>query len=136
MLVDRFLESKIKRQVQWNGRMLDFIRFRRDAYGQITDDVDEEFSFRGVFHEGGGYGGMLNIELYESDGARTTTRMKPMILCLYADGDKVRIDDYVRISNRMFSVVDKSDVSGFGVAFEISLELDNREGADGRRADI
>lgn len=136
MLVDRFLESKIKRQVQWNGRNLNFIRFRRDDYGQITDEVDEEFSFRGVFHEGGGYGGMLNIELYENDGARTTTRMKPMILCLYDDGDKVRIDDYVRISNRMFFVVDKSDVSGFGVAFEISLELDNREGADGRRADI
>lgn len=135
MLVDRFLLSKIKRQIQWNGRNLDFVRFRRDEYGQLTNEVEETISFRGLFHEGGGYGGMLNIELYENDGARTTTKMKPMVLCLYDDGDKIRIDDYVKISNRMFFVVDKSDVSGFGVAFELSLELDNREGPDGRRVE-
>lgn len=126
MVADRFMRNKIKRQIEWNGRDLIFERYEKDAYGQLKDTIDETYEMRAVFHEGGGYGGMLNIEIYENDGARTTTKMKPMLLCLYEDGLKIQSDDWVTINGRRFSVVDKSDISGLSIAFEVSLELDNR----------
>lgn len=126
MVADRFLRNKISRQIEWNGRDLLFERYAKDEYGQLKDYVEETYEMRAIFHEGGGYGGMLNIEIYENDGARTTTKMKPMLLCLYEDGVKIQNDDWVTVSGRRFSVVDKSDVSGLNVAFEVSLELDNR----------
>lgn len=133
MVADRFMRSKIIRQVRWNGRELTFFRYKRDMYNQLTDEIEEEIKFRGVFHEGGGYGGMLNIELYENDGARTVSKMKPMILCMYEDGIKVDIDDEVQIGNYFYSVVEKNDVSNLGVAFEIFLEIDNGRTYNGER---
>lgn len=126
MTADRFLKGKLKRQISWNGRDLTFVRYAKDDYGQLTDEVDIEYHLRGIFHEGGGYGGMLNIEIYENDGARTTTKMKPMLLCMYEDGIQIQNDDWLVINGRQFSVVDKSDISGLNVAWEVSLELDNR----------
>lgn len=128
MIADRFMRNKIKRQIEWNGRDITFVRYERDEYNQLKDTVDIEYTIRAVFHEGGGYGGMLNIELYEGDGARTVSKMKPMLLCLYEDGLQIEPNDWLTIGNRQFAVVDKSDVSGLGIAWEVSLELDNRRG--------
>lgn len=133
MIADRFMRSKILRQVRWNGRDLVFVRYQRNSYAELTDVVEEEIKIRGVFHEGGGYGGMLNIELYENDGTRTVSRMKPMVLCMYEDGIKIDIDDEVRVGNYYYSVVEKNDVSNLGVAFEISLEIDNGRYYNGER---
>ena len=127
------MRSKILRQVRWNGRDLVFVRYQRNSYAELTDVVEEEIKIRGVFHEGGGYGGMLNIELYENDGTRTVSRMKPMVLCMYEDGIKIDIDDEVRVGNYYYSVVEKNDVSNLGVAFEISLEIDNGRYYNGER---
>lgn len=133
MVADRFMRSKIIRQVKWNGRDMKFVRYKRDIYNQVTDEVDEEINIRGVFHEGGGYGGMLNIELYENDGARTVSKMKPMVLCMYEDGIRVDIDDEVKIGGYWYLVVEKNDVSNLGVAFEISLEINNGRLHNGER---
>lgn len=133
MIADRFIRSKILRQVRWNGRNLVFIRYERDKYHQVTDNIEEEIHVRCVFHEGGGYGGMLNIELYENDGARTVSKMKPMLLCMYEDGIKLDIDDEVQIGNYWYRIVEKNDVSNLGVAYEISLEIDNGRFHDGTR---
>lgn len=133
MIADRFIRSKILRQIKWNGRDMTFIKYERDNYNQLTNTIAEEIKFRGVFHEGGGYGGMLNIELYENDGARTVSRMKPMVLCMQEDGEKVDIDDIVRVGNCWYTVVEKNNVSNLGVAFEISLEIDNGRIHNGER---
>lgn len=133
MIADRFLKNKIIRQVRWNGRDLVFVRYVRNAYNELTDEVGEEIKVRGVFHEGGGYGGMLNIELYENDGARTVSKMKPMFLCTHDDGLKLDIDDEVQIGNSKYKVVEKNDVSNLGVAFEVSLEIDNGRVNNGER---
>lgn len=125
MKVELFLKNKIQRQILWNGQDFIFRRMKKNEYHEISDEVEKEFNVHGVFHEGGGYGGMLNIELYERDGARTVTKMKPMILCLYEDGKDLIIDDEVFIAGSKFKVVEKNNVKQINVAFEISLELDN-----------
>lgn len=125
MQVEVFLRNKITRQINQNGQPLKFTRYKVNEYGEETQDIDEEFEFNGIFHEGGGYGGMLNIELYERDGARTITKMKPMVLCLYEDGVNLKMDDTVIISGNIYKVVAKNNVKNLNVVFDISLEEKN-----------
>lgn len=125
MLVETYLRNKIKRQIDWNGQEFEFLRYKQNEYHELTDEVEEQFLFKGIFHEGGGYGGMLNIELYERDGARTVSKMKPMILCLYEDAKDLDMDDTVLIGDCRYLVVEKNDLKNMHIAFEISLEIDN-----------
>ena len=120
-----YFRNKIKRHIDWNGQEFTLSRYKKNEYGELTEEVDKTFTFKGLFHDGGGYGGMLNIELFERDGGRTFTRFKPMILCLFEDGDNIDTDDVVQISEDVFRVVEKSDVKSLGVVCEISLEKDN-----------
>lgn len=124
MQVQTFLRNKIKRQILWNGQDFVFKRYKQDEYHQMTDEVDQTFELRGVFHEGGGYGGMLNQELYEREGSREVSKMKPMIICLYSDVSKqIQMDDRVQIGDEKYFVVEKNDVKNMNIAYEISLEM-------------
>lgn len=124
MQTEVFLRNKIRRQIKWNGQEFIFKRYALNDYSEIDyNTVDKEFIVNGIFHEGGGYGGMLNIELFERDGARTTTKMKPMILCLYEDGKDLDMDDIVEISDYKYKIVDKQDIKNLNVAYEISMEV-------------
>lgn len=121
-----FLRNKLFRHIKWNGQKITFYRNKLNEYHEIiNDEIEEEFEFKGLFHEGGGYGGMLNIELFERDGARTTSMMKPMVLCMYEDGEPLQMDDWCIINNNRYKIVDKNDVKNLGIAFEISMEIDN-----------
>lgn len=122
-----FLKNKIKRHIEWNGQNFTFYRYARNEYNELTKETEREFNFKGIFHEGGGYGGMLNIELYERDGARIISRMKPMILCMYEDGKDLQIDDWVKIKGNVYKIVGTQDVKNLNIAFEISMEKDNSE---------
>lgn len=124
MQVKTFLANKIRRQILWNGEEFTFNRYKVNEYKELTDEIEKSITVKGIFHEGGGYGGMLNIELYERDGARSISSMKPMILCLYEDGKELLIDDEVVIAGSKFRVVEKNNVKQIDVAFEVSLELD------------
>lgn len=126
MQTEVYFRNKVKRQIDWNGQEFVFTRYSKNEYNEIDySKIDKEFHLKGIFHEGGGYGGMLNIQIYERDGARTVTKMKPMILCLYEDGKDLDMDDEVIISDYKYKIIDKNDVKNLKVAFEISLEIDN-----------
>lgn len=125
MQVAVFLRNKIERQIKWNGQEFEFLRLKKNEHHELTEDIEKTFKLNGVFHEGGGYGGMLNIEMYGRDGGRTVTKMKPMILCLYEDGVNLDTDDVVFIGDYKYHVVEKNDIKNLKIAFEISLEIDN-----------
>ena len=125
MRIEYTLRNKIKRQIDWNGREFTFTRYKQDIYHQKTDEIDKKIVVKGFYHEAGGYGGMLNIELFERDGSRTTTHMKPMILCLYEEGKDLQMDDEIFLNGSTYKVIDKSDIQNLNVAFEISLEKIN-----------
>lgn len=127
MLIQNFLKNKITRQIKWNGKSFTFIRYKENDYHEKNyDEVEMEVTLEGVFHEGGGYGGMLNIELYSRDGGRTVTKMKPMILCLKTEeSTTLKMDDVVKVGDYIYKVVEKNDIQNLGVAFEISLEIVN-----------
>ena len=127
MLIKNFLKNKITRQIKWNGKSFTFIRYKENDYHEKNyDEVEMEVTLQGVFHEGGGYGGMLNIELYSRDGGRTVSKMKPMILCLKTEESTVlKMDDVVKVGDYVYKVVEKNDIQNLDVAFEISLEIVN-----------
>lgn len=120
-----FLQNKLARHISWNGQMLTFTRYSKNEYEELTDEVERTFTFKGLFHDGGGYGGMLKIEIYERDGGRTFTKFKPLVLCLYEDGKDIQTDDVVEIGGNKYNVVDITNVKNLNIAFEISLEIDN-----------
>lgn len=123
MQVETFLKSRISRLIKWNGQELVFTRKKKNNHHEIVDDIDLEIHIKGVFHDGGGYGGMLNLELYSREGSREYDKSKPMILCLVDDNSsQIIIDDAITIGNTPYTVVDKVDVKNLGIAFEISLE--------------
>lgn len=123
MQVQTFLRNKIKRQIDWNGQDFIFRRYAENSYHEITDEVTQTFNVKGIFHEAGGYGGMLNIELYEREGSREFSKMKPMILCLYDDVSKqLSLDDRVDVGDDKYFVVEKNDLKNMHIAYEISLE--------------
>lgn len=123
MQVETFLKSKINRLIKWNGQDFVFTRKMKNQYHEIVDDTDFEIHIRGVFHDGGGYGGMLNLELYTREGSREYDKSKPMILCLVDDdSSQIIIDDEITIGRTPYTVVDKVDVKNLGIAYEISLE--------------
>lgn len=123
MQVETFLKSRINRLIKWNGQDFVFTRKMKNEYHEIVDDTNFEIHIRGVFHDGGGYGGMLNLELYTREGSREYDKSKPMILCLVDDdSSQIVIDDEITIGRTPYTVVDKVDVKNLGVAYEISLE--------------
>lgn len=127
MLIKNFLKNKITRQIKWNGKSFKFTRYKKNEYHEFNyNEVEMEVTLEGVFHEGGGYGGMLNIELYSRDGGRTVSKMKPMILCLKNDNSTILdMDDVVKVGDYIYKVVEKNDIQNLGIAFEISLEIVN-----------
>lgn len=123
MQVETFLKNKINRLIRWNGQELVFTRKTKNQYHELTDDTAFQIKIKGVFHDGGGYGGMLNLELYTREGSREYDKSKPMILCLVDDNSsQIVIDDEITIGTTPYTVVDKVDVKNLGIAYEISLE--------------
>ena len=118
-----FLKNKLLRHISWNGQMVTFYRYATNEYGELTTEYTEINTFKGLFHDGGGYGGMLNYEMYERDGGRTLTKMKPMILCAYEDAKDLVVDDFVIINGQYYKMIEKNDVKGLGYVVEISLEV-------------
>lgn len=118
MQQSKFLKNKISRQIQMNGMEVTFVRYKEDKYHQLTDEVDEEFTFHALFHTTNTF-----VRSQVEDAAKTVSKPQPMILCLFEDGERIEVNDKVTISDQEYIVTDKNNMNGFNVAFDISLEL-------------
>lgn len=117
---ESFLRNKISRQIKQNGSVYTFKRFGIDEYSQISDEVQETFTFHGLFHETIHH---VQNALAESEGARVIDVPSSYILCLFEDGDRIRIDDIVEINERTYKVINKVNVGNYNVAYDIYLEM-------------
>ena len=121
MRQELFLKNKISRQIKQNGSSYTFNRFGVDEYGQKTDEVIETFSFKGLFHETISH---ISVQLTEAESARVVEVPSSYILCLFEDGDKISLDDFVEINGNIYKVVNKINVGGFNIAYDISLRVE------------
>lgn len=118
MIQNKFLKEKIDRQIKYNGSTFTFNRYGVDEYEQRSDEITETFTFDGLFHET-----VNHVSLAESDGARVFNVPNSYILCLYEDGEPIKIDDQVEIDKKVYRVTGKTDVNNFQIAYDISLEM-------------
>ncbi len=118
MIQNKFLKEKIDRQIKYNGSTFTFNRYGVDEYEQRSDEITETFTFDGLFHET-----VNHVSLAESDGARVFNVPNSYILCLYEDGEPIKIDDQVEINEKLYRVTGKTDVNNFQIAYDISLEM-------------
>lgn len=121
MRQETFLRNKINRQIKQNGSAYVFKRLGIDEYGQRTDEVENTFDVKGIFHEVINH--LQKDQLAESDGARIVDIPSSYILCLFEDGDPIRIDDFVEINEKIYKVVNKINVGNYNVAYDISLGM-------------
>lgn len=112
----QFLEAKVKRQIDWNGVELLFTRMEEDKYHRGTKAVNTVV--RGVYHQATSY-----QQKKSGEASVTSTKPKPMFLCLYNDGSKVRQGDIVFINGKKYFVSGIENVQELNVALEISLEV-------------
>jgi hypothetical protein len=113
-----FLKNKIKRQISLNGSEFTFIRYKKDKFHQVTNEAEEIIKINGLFHTTNNF-----IKESNSDASRIVTKQQPMILTLSEDADKIQLFDIVIINGVKYKVTNKNDINGFGVAFDISLEV-------------
>lgn len=113
-----FLQTKIARQISLNGQSFEFKRFKFDKYNVITDEVLKVYTLKGIFHEAVSY-----QKPQDAEAGRMVAKPQPMILTLIENDIDILKDDVVRIGNNTFTVVEKHDVKGLQVAYDISLEV-------------
>ena len=123
MLSETLLNERVKRRILWDGRDFTFTRYAVNEYHEKTKEIEKQYTIKGIYHDGGGYGGMLNIELLEREGSRDLMKTKPMILCLCDDISKdVQMDDRVFIGDDEYFVAERTNLTNYNIAYEISLE--------------
>lgn len=114
-----FMKNKIARQIAMNGQEFRFTRNKVDDYRQQLDDMEEVATISGIFHEATSY-----VKGTNSDGGRMVSKPQPMILTLCDDNSRLlQRDDKVTIGSNVYYVVEKHDIKGLGVAYDISLEV-------------
>lgn len=121
MQQEYFLRNKINRQIKQNGSEYLFKRYGVDEYDQLTDEIVKEMLIKGLFHETINH---IHEALSEADGARITDVPQSYILCLFDDGDQIKLDDFVEINERIYKVINKTNVGNFNVAYDINLRME------------
>ena len=120
MRQELFLKNKINRQIKQNGSVYNFKRFGTDEYGQLTDELENEFVVPGLFHETVNH---IRSVLTEDDSARIIDVPSPYVLCLFEDGDAITLDDIIEINKKIYKVINKINVGNFNIAFDICLRM-------------
>lgn len=118
MIQSKFLENKIKRQIEFNGIEATFLKYKEDKYHQIIEDDYEEVKFMCIFHTTNTF-----VKSQVGEAAKTVSKPQPMILCLFEDGKDIQINDKLKLNDNEYIVVDKNNINEFNIAYDISLEL-------------
>ena len=117
MKASNFLLHRL--QVQLNMRGIEYVFSRQalDKFGQPIEGDDDENAIVGIYHESNSY-----IQTTGGNATVIRTRKSPMILCLFADGDKIKQGDRVVINEKTYKVSGVLDVQNYHIAADISLE--------------
>lgn len=114
-----FMKNKIARQIAINGQKFAFVRNEVDEYHQQLDEKNAVATIAGIFHEATSY-----VKETNSDGGRMISKPQPMILTLCDDNSRLlEKDDEVTIGDNVYHVIEKHDIKGLGIAYDISLEV-------------
>lgn len=114
------LEALVKRK----GADAIFVRYKRNAYKEITEVIDHKDKIRGFMHT---TSTGVTIETSQAqDAGSTVSRRKhePKFLIIVKAGTIIPvIDDYLFTGHKKYRVTGVEDIGSAGFAFDVSLEV-------------
>lgn len=113
----KFLENRVKRQIQWNGMEYEFTKMGEDAFHQPIE-TENKIKVTGIYHEENSY-----VSKTGAESSVTVTKPSPRILCLWVDAAKISSGDILFINGKKHKVTGVTDIQNYRVAGDISLEL-------------
>lgn len=117
-----FQKSKVRRLIVAQGQEFLFSRPGKNEFGEPTGTA-ETVSIKGVYHESIGY-----VTRTSSEGSRVRSKPSPMVLALWDDGSKVKLNDSLSLQGKKYKVIDVKDIGESKVAVDISLEVVQADG--------
>ena len=112
----RFQMNKVERLIKVQGVSYTFKRDKVNDFKEPTGAVFE-MTVRGVFHQT-----TQHISVVNSDAASVQRKNSPFILALYDEASQLTQGDYVVINKVKHIVNGLTDIGGWGIAMDISLE--------------
>ena len=110
---------KIKREIYINGERYNIYRESKDDYGTITGEYTlVEDDVKGLFHTSKSY-----ISSETSDGTKTHTKGKPMLLMCYEDTERIQQGDVIFIGDNKYKIIEKNNVQMYDIVCDIYMEL-------------
>lgn len=118
MQASKFLENKIRRQLSMNGVEYTFTCMGEDEYHQPVEA--SEVSIIGIYHENNSF-----IKLQTTDAAELQRKKSPMILTIMDENSQtIKQGDTITIYGVKYKVASVSNIQNYGVALDISLEME------------
>ena len=113
-----FLKDKISRLLKTNGMEYTFTLMCEDEYKQPKEG--EVVTIKGIYHEANSF-----ITVTASDSASVQRKKSPMIRTLFNEEvEKLKQGDKVLINSVPYKVSGVLDIQNYGVAADISLEME------------
>lgn len=112
-----FQKNKVERILLSQGQEFSFNRPGKNEFGEPTGTA-ETVRIKGVYHESIGY-----VTRTSSEGSRVRSKPSPMILTLWEEGSKIKLNDSLLLQGKEYKVVDVKDIGESKIAVDISLEV-------------
>lgn len=109
---------KVEREIKVSGRLYTFYREETDEYDELTGQIEEVATIRGLFHVSKGY-----ITSKISDATKIHGKGQPLIMMRYEEQMEIQNGDYVMINGNKYKVVEKNNIQEYCIVSDLSLEL-------------
>lgn len=116
MKTPRLQAHKLERLIKVHGVCYTFKRDKLDEFKEPSGAVSE-MTVRGVFHQL-----TQHISIVSSDAASVQQKNSPYIIALYCDAQCLEQGDKVTINGTKYKVNALTDIAGWNLAMNISLE--------------
>ena len=120
MINTNFESYKIKREIKRSGINFEFKRYKKNKFGEPSDELEIVGNVKGIYHEQNG-----SIQISTNDTTQTRTKKIPMILCLYEDAASLnlQIGDVLKFNNKAYKVTGIVNIQEWNIISDISLEV-------------
>ena len=119
MVNKQFEAYKIKREIKRSGEIYEFMRQKRNEFGEPSDEEESVGSLQGLYHEQNS-----NVQITTGDTTQIRTKKIPMILCVYDDAKtlNLKLGDILYLNDRILKVVSLVNIQEWNIIGDLSLE--------------
>lgn len=120
MINTTFEAYKIKRELKRSGIELEFKRAKLNDFKEPTKDSTLVGKLTCLYHEQNS-----TVKITTGDTTQVRTKKIPMLLCLYEDVDKLKLQvgDLVKINSKTYKVTGVVNIQEWNIIADISLEV-------------